>query len=210
MFIHFNNIIRRTDTINCIECDKYLKDGEIRVYFSNGTSEWVTGAEATNLIMCLCPALLEGKRAKYVRHAWAIHNLIGHPLMQLFSWLGYPALGIKIHDATIPAPKKTAQLPKAEVKDIFKLPPKERSKYIVSARVDIKENLLLFIRGNGAGAYVDLSFFTPTPKETPDFDHIEIIDHGQTVKFGNYEAATDAILEEAEKIFTSPKKISID
>ena len=68
--------------------------------------EIISGPEAFNVIQVLCPAILEGKRAKYVRHAWAIHNLIGHPLMQVFSWLRLPALGIKIHDATVPVPNE--------------------------------------------------------------------------------------------------------
>jgi hypothetical protein len=105
MFVHLNNTIRNANTITTIDCNKYLTDNEVRVYFANGASEYVKGAEALNIIQALCPAVLEGKRAKYVRNSWAVHNLIGHPLMQVFSWLHLPALGIKIHDATIPEPK---------------------------------------------------------------------------------------------------------
>lgn len=55
--------------------------------------------------MTLCPNALEGHEAKYYKNAWMIHNLIGHPLMQLCSMLHLTSLGIKIHDATIPQPK---------------------------------------------------------------------------------------------------------
>lgn len=34
---------------------------------------------------------------------WAVHNLVGHPLMQIFSWLGMKDLAAKVHDATVPA-----------------------------------------------------------------------------------------------------------
>lgn len=34
--------------------------------------------------------------------SWAIHNLFGHPLMQIFMWLGFPQIGINIHDTTMP------------------------------------------------------------------------------------------------------------
>jgi|SRR5678815_5102448 len=105
MFIHFNNFIRSINTITYVDCNKYVSEGEIRVYFTNGTSDFAKGAEATNLIMALCPAVLEGKRARHAKHSWAIHNLIGHPLMQIFSWLHLTALGIKIHDLTVPEPK---------------------------------------------------------------------------------------------------------
>lgn len=104
MFIHFNNCIYNTDTIRTIDCSKYLSEGTVRVFFTNGASEVADGAESTNVIMTLCPAVLEGKEAKYARHAWAIHNLIGHPLMQICSWFHLTALGIRIHDATVPEP----------------------------------------------------------------------------------------------------------
>lgn len=35
--------------------------------------------------------------------------------------------------------------------------------------------------------------FTPTPKCQPDFIRCSIIDHGQTLKFGDYEVAVDAL-----------------
>lgn len=44
---------------------------------------------------------------------------------------------------------------------------------------------------------VPRSWFAPTATGTkPDFDDVEVIDHGQTVRLGMYEAATDAILYE--------------
>ena len=97
-------------------------------------------------------------------------------------------------------------LSKEEAKEIFKLPLQERQKYILTARVDLEKNLLIFGRGNGAIGSIDLGFFTPSGTETPDFDHLEIIDHGQTIKFGNYEAATDSILEEVERVYSNPPR----
>ncbi len=105
MFVHFNNKIINSDRISSIDCENYCKNGEILVMVEDMYAQKVSGAEATTLIMTLCPAVLEGKEAEYKRHAWAIHNLIGHPLMQILSWLHLTALGIKIHDATIPDPK---------------------------------------------------------------------------------------------------------
>lgn len=78
--------------------------GYINIYYKDSEGETVEGPEAINLIMQLCPAALEGEQAKYHRHAWAVHNLVGHPLMQIFSWLGYPQLGLKLHDQTVPNP----------------------------------------------------------------------------------------------------------
>lgn len=33
---------------------------------------------------------------------WPIHNLFGHPLMQICIWFKLPDLGNKIHDYTMP------------------------------------------------------------------------------------------------------------
>lgn len=105
MFVHFNNNIYNTSEVKWVDCTDYVSKGIIRVHLAY-RMEIVSGADALSVIQTLCPAVLEGKRAKYVRHAWAVHNLIGHPLMQIFSWLHLPSLGIKIHDATIPDPKE--------------------------------------------------------------------------------------------------------
>jgi hypothetical protein len=104
MFVHFNSKVVNSDSIDWIDHRNLVEHGYVNVYSKDGQRELVEGPEAFNLIMELAPAALEGKQAKYQRHAWAVHNLIGHPLMQIFSWLHLPAVGIKIHDLTVPNP----------------------------------------------------------------------------------------------------------
>lgn len=104
MFVHFNGKLVNTDVIETITFEDLAKWGFVHVHFRDGEMEPVEGPEAFNLIMELCPQALEGQNAKYHRHAWAIHNLLGHPLMQIFSWLGLTKLGLKIHDKTVPNP----------------------------------------------------------------------------------------------------------
>ena len=36
------------------------------------------------------------------RYAYTIHNIIAHPLMEVFHLLGMPKIGNKIHDMTLP------------------------------------------------------------------------------------------------------------
>lgn len=104
MFAHFNNKIVNADSIESVTCDDFVKHNTVHVHYYNDEIESVTGAEAINLIMLLCPAVLEGMQAKHVKHSWAVHNLLGHPLMQIFTWLHLTKLALWIHDVTVPEP----------------------------------------------------------------------------------------------------------
>ena len=61
-----------------------------------------SGNDAIDVIMALRPSTLEGRRLRFARRAWAVHNLIGHPLMQVLAWLGFRELGLRVHEATVP------------------------------------------------------------------------------------------------------------
>lgn len=65
----------------------------------------ITGSAALELIWSLKPSVLEGKRLKWKKHAWVIHNLIGHPLMQIFAFIRLYGIAMWVHDVTIPKPK---------------------------------------------------------------------------------------------------------
>jgi hypothetical protein len=69
----------------------------------------VTGPKAVDVLMRLCPVVFEGRRMRFVRHAWAVHNLIGHPMLQALAWLGLTKLGMRVHDATAPRPRITSR-----------------------------------------------------------------------------------------------------
>lgn len=62
--------------------------------------------EQLEILWKLHPQSLEGQHfVRWHRHAWSIHNIIGHPLMQILSWFGYYELAIRVHDKTVPKPK---------------------------------------------------------------------------------------------------------
>jgi hypothetical protein len=103
-FVHYNGNIVNSQDITLVSYEDLPTKGRVVVKRIGHVDEVVSGVEALNLVMRLCPEALEGKRMKYLRHRWAVHNLVGHPLMQLLSWLHLPSLGIKIHNATIPMP----------------------------------------------------------------------------------------------------------
>lgn len=86
-FVHYNGLIVNANDIASINFSNLVEKSYVVVKRIGVTEEIVKGPEAFNLVMELCPSALEGEQAKYKKHAWAIHNLIGHPLMQIFAWL---------------------------------------------------------------------------------------------------------------------------
>lgn len=93
----------RADTITSVDCSR-VEQLEVSVHHEGGI-DLATGQDAIDVVMQLRPSALEGKRMRFARHAWAFHNLVGHPLLQLCAWLGQRRLGLAIHDATVPRPR---------------------------------------------------------------------------------------------------------
>ncbi|MFO0658707.1 MAG: hypothetical protein U0165_02580 [Polyangiaceae bacterium] len=102
-FLRADHCLISVDRIRSIDTTR-LEALELVVHHDGG-SDIVTGANAVEALMQLKPSVLEGRRLRWVRHAWVIHNLIGHPLLQLCAWLGQRELGLKIHDLTVPRPQ---------------------------------------------------------------------------------------------------------
>jgi hypothetical protein len=93
------------DDIRLIDLTR-LEELHVDVYTATEEEPFILdGADTVDLLMRLCPGVFEGKRFRFVRHSWAIHNLIAHPLMQVFTWLGKRRFGLWLHDATIPTPR---------------------------------------------------------------------------------------------------------
>lgn len=67
----------------------------------------VAGIPAIDTIYSLKPSALEGRRFRWIRNAWAFHNLVAHPLMQILVFFKQHALAMRIHDATVPRPLGT-------------------------------------------------------------------------------------------------------
>ena len=95
----------RTTAIVSVACERLEKDGMIVVAWEVANDKiltTLTGQEALDFLMKFSPEMLEGKRLKSRRNAWAFHNLVAHPLLQILAWAGHTKLGLKIHDKTIP------------------------------------------------------------------------------------------------------------
>jgi hypothetical protein len=64
--------------------------------------------------------------------------------------------------------------------------------------VNEEEGTLTLVRGNHETLTVPLSLFRPSGKLAPDFGRFSLDDYGNTLCFGDYEAASDLVLWEAD------------
>lgn len=84
-------------------------------------------------------------------------------------------------------------LPLEELREV--LASDHRADLLVAGIADAAAEVVLLYRGNLAPLVVPFAWFTrrdPSPR--PNFRDFQITDYGQSVRFGKYEASTDAIL----------------
>jgi hypothetical protein len=89
-----------------------------------------------------------------------------------------------------------AVLSRDEMEFVQALPTKDKRDLIISGYIDFTLRRVMLFRGDGTSLMVSMVFFEPRPKLAPNFDEFSIIDHGLTLKFGEYEAAVDYVLYE--------------
>lgn len=72
--------------------------------------------------------------------------------------------------------------------------------YFIGGVVDLEDKCVVLYRGDLDRLVVPLDWFKSSGRASrPDFSDFEVIDSGQTVRFGSYEAAADAILYEFDR-----------
>lgn len=94
--------------VKWVKYDRLLTNGIVEVAFTGPAGvtlvDTVSGFGGQELIYRLRPSALEGKRFKWRKHMWAIHNIFGHPLMQILAWMRCYKAAMWIHDVTTPQP----------------------------------------------------------------------------------------------------------
>lgn len=103
MFFRAGHRLIRVDDISSVDLE-CLEDYRVTVKTKMDGILDLFDLDAIELVMLLKPSALEGRKLKTLRHRWILHNLVGHPAMQLLSILGFSKLGLKIHDRTTPWP----------------------------------------------------------------------------------------------------------
>lgn len=76
------------------------------IYTSEYGKHEVSGFAAMELVWMLKPGAVEGHRLKWKKRAWAFHNLIAHPVMQLLAYCGFYKQAMWVHDITVPKPTR--------------------------------------------------------------------------------------------------------
>lgn len=82
-----------------------IEEAKAEITTYNGEKHVASGFDAIEAVMALKPSAMEGRRLRWKKGAWAFHNLVGHPVMQILAWLGFKRSAIWVHDATTPTPR---------------------------------------------------------------------------------------------------------
>ncbi len=76
----------------------------VRVLLTDASVVEATDIDAIELALLLKPSVLESRRLRWPKFAWFVHNMVGHPLMQLLALFGAYCWAFWVHDATVPRP----------------------------------------------------------------------------------------------------------
>lgn len=122
--------------------------------------------------------------------------------------LGYVVLLKTVRLPLLPALEKrfkqvafpSSALPEEELKSVLIAP--DRSDRVVGGTVDEPSKTITLWRGDLKPLIVPFDAFSPTAKGiVPRFNLFSVTDYGNTLKFGDYEAAADAVLYEYDPEF---------
>lgn len=89
-------------------------------------------------------------------------------------------------------------IPEDELDVILQAP--NRFDLCFGACIDAEHQTLMLVRGDLATFVVALAEFQPSGDGiVPDFTQLAVVDYGNTIQFGEYEASFDAIVAESER-----------
>ena len=92
-------------------------------------------------------------------------------------------------------------LPPEELADVLLASREEARDLFIGGAVDPVSQTLTLARGNLETIVVPLSMFRPSARTVPDHSKFGVENYGHTIRLGDYEAAADAILYEADPEF---------
>ena len=102
-FVKSGDFIFPKDEIALLDCSR-LEELIVTLTLKTGQVIVAEDIHALELVMQVKPSMFEGKRLKWAKFVWFIHNIFGHPLTQIFSLFKCYRLAFWIHDVTVPKP----------------------------------------------------------------------------------------------------------
>jgi hypothetical protein len=82
-----------------------IENSEAVIVTDDGDRFVALGFDAIEAVWLFKPSSVEGRRLRWKKGAWAFHNVVAHPLMQVLAWCRMPKLAIWLHDTTVPVPR---------------------------------------------------------------------------------------------------------
>lgn len=79
-FIKAGDVIIPIAAVERVDISRIEQTGEVYIVHGGGQVLTAGDFDAFEAVMLLHPAALEGRRLKWVKNAWAFHNLVAHPL----------------------------------------------------------------------------------------------------------------------------------
>ena len=103
-FLKLDNCLISIDDVSSIDYSNIETEYKITIVTKQGVIAVASELNAIECLMQIRPSALEGKRLKWAKRVWYIHNLIGHPLMQVLAMFGCYKVAFWVHDVTVPKP----------------------------------------------------------------------------------------------------------
>lgn len=101
-FLKTDNHIIALDNIGSIDCSGIEELFVVVTEKNTGRKLVATDIRALELVMQTVPSIVEGRNLRAPKRAWAYHNLVSHPLMQILAFLKFYDLAFKVHDESVP------------------------------------------------------------------------------------------------------------
>jgi hypothetical protein len=176
-----------TDHYSAFDAVLACTNEEVRDFYATGASNliWIAPRQSDMLLLSNINGNPRGNQ--YLLCLEPTPGPIRHYLNAKFNRVVSPDEGLKL-------------LPIEEILEIIASP--EREDYFIGGLVDKDHDSVILYRGDVNPITLPLSWFEAGPNSPqPNPDDFEIIDFGQTVRLGDFEAGTDAILYEFDPQF---------
>jgi hypothetical protein len=98
------NVLIPLDDVKRLDIER-LEQQEVDIITFQGDTYTAIGFDAIEAVWVMKPSAMEGRRLKWKKGAWAFHNVVAHPLVQVLAWMGMTRQAVALHDATTPRPR---------------------------------------------------------------------------------------------------------